>query len=226
MFRFEQCDHTFGISVLLGLYNSNSLKTEYSYIPWTSPASMGICCYPPFRLTRQKIVTHLFATAPCNRFLFTSTSESAPRSIAKSRLSCIRQLHTRHPNAPSTLSVSRSNRATFTLLPHTGRSIWKFAFMQQLRWRKPPEDDEAIRQNEEEAAKEAILEKAFESRQPADLMLRCELLSTIPFRVVTYLASYPRYYSRRSRCASLVSSRSHLGHRTHTYFPTQEMSRR
>jgi len=142
---------------------------------------MSLCSYPPFRLTRQKIVTHLFATAPCNRFLFTSTFESTPRSmITKSRLSCIRQLHIRHPNAPSTLPEYSSKRATFTLLPHTGRSIWKFAFMQQLRWRKPPEDDEAVRQNEEEAAKEAILEKAFESRQPADLMLRCELLSTIP----------------------------------------------
>jgi hypothetical protein len=61
--------------------------------------------------------------------------------------------------------------------------------MQQLRWRKPPEDDEAIRQNEEEAAKAAILEKAFEGRQPADLMLRCELLSTFLSRAVTYLAS-------------------------------------
>ena len=151
----------------------------YLYLAWTSPASMSLCSYPPFRLTHQKIVTHLFATAPCNRFLFTSTFESAP----KSRLSCIRQLHIRHPNAPSTLPAYSLKRVTFTLLPHTGRSIWKFAFMQHLRWRKPPEDDEAIRQNEEEAAKEAILEKAFESRQPADLMLRCELLSTNSFGI-------------------------------------------
>jgi hypothetical protein len=40
---------------------------------------------------------------------------------------------------------------------------------------KCPEEEDPVRQNEEEAAKSAILEKAFESRQPADLMLRCEL---------------------------------------------------
>ncbi|KAG8758592.1 magnesium ion transporter [Serendipita sp. 396] len=44
----------------------------------------------------------------------------------------------------------------------------------RLRFRsaRTTEVDDAVRQNEEEAAKTAILEKAFESRQPADLMLR------------------------------------------------------
>jgi hypothetical protein len=53
-----------------------------------------------------------------------------------------------------------------------------FGWVPRFRGRTvtPPEDD-AVRQNEEEAAKSAILEKAFESRQPADLMLRCELSS-------------------------------------------------
>jgi hypothetical protein len=52
-----------------------------------------------------------------------------------------------------------------------------FGWVPRFRGRtvKPPEEDDAVRQNEEEAAKTAILEKAFESRQPADLMLRCEL---------------------------------------------------
>jgi hypothetical protein len=164
-----------------------SLVTEYSL---ESPASMSICSYPPFRLTRQKIITRLSPVSSCNRFLFTSTSEPAPRSMTNSRLSCIRQLHIRHRIAPFTPSPYLSNRHTLSVFPHTSRSLWKFAFMQHLRWRKPPEDDEAIRQNEEEAAKAAILEKAFESRQPADLMLRCELLSTILIRAVTYLASW------------------------------------
>ncbi|KAG8785631.1 magnesium ion transporter [Serendipita sp. 397] len=50
----------------------------------------------------------------------------------------------------------------------------------RLRFRsaRTTEVDDAVRQNEEEAAKTAILEKAFESRQPADLMLRCTIFDS------------------------------------------------
>lgn len=51
----------------------------------------------------------------------------------------------------------------------------RFRFRQRQGRGNPNEQDDAVRHNEEEAAKTAIIEKVFESRQPSDLMLRCEL---------------------------------------------------
>lgn len=63
------------------------------------------------------------------------------------------------------------------------------------------EQQEVDRQTEEDAAKRAILEKALEARQPADLMLRCSsrfnLSQSIP------LTALRRHYIGRSRSVIL-----------------------
>jgi len=140
---------------------------------------MSVCCSPRVRLTHPKFISYIFSTGSCNRFPFASTSEPAPRLSTNSRSCLVRQFHTKHPILPSTRLAYHANRTTLGFLhQNASRTLWVFAFLRRFRWRKPPEMDEATRQNEEEAAKVAILEKAFESRQPADLMLRCELPST------------------------------------------------
>lgn len=58
---------------------------------------------------------------------------------------------------------------------HSRQSLGWGARIRGGRTAKTLEEDDAVRQNEEDAARSAVLEKVFESRQPTDLMLRCEL---------------------------------------------------
>lgn len=134
------------------------------------PASMSmICSSPPIRFSHQKIVYYSSPPNQCTRFLSPLTFLPARKSMTKLHF---RQVHGKHQSP----LLAPLRRVTVPSLQYSNRSAWSLAFWRPLRWRQPPEDDEAIRQKEEEAARLAILEKAFESRQPADLMLRCELL--------------------------------------------------
>jgi len=111
---------------------------------------MSICSSPLLRRTRQNITSYL--STSCIRFTFIQ----AQRPMTS--LQSIRHIHTKRLNTPL---IHNSRRTFIPLFQHNTRFIWSSVF----RWRKPPEDDEAIRQREEEAARIAILEKAFESRQ-------------------------------------------------------------
>ncbi|KIM34062.1 hypothetical protein M408DRAFT_90037 [Serendipita vermifera MAFF 305830] len=142
---------------------------------------MNILSTPPIRSTRHKIASYLFQTAQCTRFYSPLAFLPASKSMTNIQL---RQAHPRHPITHPTPTFQRLKRLN-TLFIHGNRSAWSLAFMRPLWWRKPPEDDEAARQREEEAARSAILEKAFESRQPADLMLRCTILDEAGMSVVS-----------------------------------------
>jgi len=88
--------------------------------------------------------------------------------------------------------------------PATARHVSRDAQRDRATWfaklgRQPTsrKQEEVDRQMEEDAAKRAILEKALEARQPADLMLRCSLLFSLSQRVA--LTALRRYYIGPSR---------------------------
>jgi hypothetical protein len=75
---------------------------------------------------------------------------------------------------------SRTNNSIQTFIYRgTKRDIsWRSIFRPGLA--NPRDANDGVSQSEEEAAKFAILEKSFDSRQSADIMLRCELLPNVP----------------------------------------------
>ena len=97
-----------------------------------------------------------------------------PSPVTKRSLSKLatRLNYTAHTNPLRTHAPSRHPALTrhFSRDAQRDRATW---FAKLGRQPASREQEEVDRQTEEDAAKRAILEKALEARQPADLMLRC-----------------------------------------------------
>lgn len=111
-----------------------------------------------------------------------------------------------HPNYTAHTNHLRTHPPTAHLTPtrhfsrdaQRDRAAWFAKFGRQSA---SHEQEEVDRQAEEDAAKRAILEKALEARQPADLMLRCSSLFNLSQSIA--LTPLRRHYIGRNRSVIL-----------------------
>jgi hypothetical protein len=135
-----------------------------------------------------------------SRFLYTFLSpKSSPAPVTVTRRS-ISKLTTRPNHSPQTnlLHPAITRHFSRSRDAQQNRTTWFAKFGRQSTSRK---HDQVDKQVEEDAAKRAILEKALEARQPADLMLRCSQLFSLSQSVA--LTALRRHYIGPSRSVIL-----------------------
>ena len=143
------------------------------------------------------LICHNCASRPNFSFLTTFLCpHSSPAPVTRRIFKLTTRLHhntqinpLRTPAPFRHLAIARH----FSRDAHRNRASW---FAKFGRLSASGKQEEVDRQMEEDAAKRAILEKALETKQPADLMLRCSQLFSLSQRVA--LTALRRYYIGRS----------------------------